>query len=108
LHSYVHGLRKDPPAMMAGLSLPHSNEPIEGANTKVKLLNRQMYARAGFELLRQRIRLSWSSLTVPQIVGRVSSSASVSSSARRSWLWSRRSAGPTAVWADRRGAGAGG
>jgi transposase len=32
--------------------------PIEGANTKVELLKRRMYGRAGFPLLRQRILLS--------------------------------------------------
>ncbi len=40
------------------LTLPYSNGPSEGANTKVKLLKRQMYGRAGFALLRQRILLS--------------------------------------------------
>ncbi|NMH98763.1 ISL3 family transposase [Pseudonocardia sp. K10HN5] len=58
LHAFVRGLRKDLPAVIAGLTLPYSNGPIEGANTKVKLLKRQMYGRAGFALLRQRILLS--------------------------------------------------
>jgi transposase len=44
--------------VVAGLSMPYSNDPIEGANTKVKLLKRQMYGRAGFPVLRQRILLS--------------------------------------------------
>ena len=44
--------------MTAGLSLPYSNGPTEGVNTKVKLLKRQMYGRAGFALLRRRILLS--------------------------------------------------
>jgi transposase len=39
-------------------SLPYSNGPAEGVNTKVKLLKRQMYGRAGFALLRRRILLS--------------------------------------------------
>ena len=58
LHGFVHGLRMDLPAVTAGLTLPYSNGPIEGANTKVKLLKRQMYGRAGFALLRQRILLA--------------------------------------------------
>ena len=29
--------------MIAGLSMPYSNGPIESANTKFKLLKRQMY-----------------------------------------------------------------
>nr|WP_221383386.1 transposase [Actinoplanes polyasparticus] len=57
LQCFVHGLRMDLPAVTAGLTLPYSNGPIEGANTKVKLLNR-MYGRAGFALLRQRILLA--------------------------------------------------
>jgi transposase len=57
LHPFVRGLRRDLPAVVAGLSLPYSNGPIEGANTKVKLLKRQMYGRASFPLLRQRILL---------------------------------------------------
>lgn len=58
LHGFVRGLRKDLPAVTAGLSLPYSNGPAEGVNTKVKLLKRQMYGRAGFALLRRRILLS--------------------------------------------------
>ena len=57
LHVFVRGLRKDLDAVVAGLSLPYSNGPIEGTNTKFKLLKRQMYGRAGFDL-RQRILLS--------------------------------------------------
>ncbi len=48
----------DLPAVVAALTLPYSNGPIEGASTKVKLLKRQMYGRAGFALLRQRILLA--------------------------------------------------
>jgi transposase len=58
VHGFVQGLRKDLPAVVAGLTLPYSNGPIEGANTKVKFLKRQMYGRAGFPLLRQRILLA--------------------------------------------------
>jgi transposase len=58
LHAIVHGLRKDLPAVVAGLTLPCSNGPIEGANTKANLIKRQRYGRAGFALLRQRILLA--------------------------------------------------
>lgn len=58
LHAFVRGLDKDHDAVVAGLTLPYSNGPTEGANTKVKLIKRQMYGRAGFPLLRQRILLS--------------------------------------------------
>jgi transposase len=43
LHGFVHGLRMDLQAVVAGLTLPYSNGPIEGANTKVEFLKRQMY-----------------------------------------------------------------
>ncbi len=55
---YLNGLEKDRAASIAGLSLPYSNGPTEGANTKVKLIKRQMYGRAGFALLRHRILLN--------------------------------------------------
>ncbi|WP_424534335.1 transposase [Sphaerisporangium viridialbum] len=58
LYAFVHGLAKDLPAVIAGLTLPYSNNPMKGANTKVKLIKRQMYGRAGFSLLRQRILLA--------------------------------------------------
>lgn len=58
LHGFVHGLRMDETTVVAGLTLPYSNGPTEGANTKVKPLKRQMYGRAGFALLRQRIVLA--------------------------------------------------
>jgi transposase len=40
---------------IAGLSPLYGNGPIEGANTKVKLIKRQMCGRAGCALLRHRI-----------------------------------------------------
>ena len=55
LHGFVRGLRKDLDAVVAGLSMPYSNGPIEGTNTKFKLLKRQMYGRAGFDLLKARV-----------------------------------------------------
>ncbi|TCO55743.1 transposase [Actinocrispum wychmicini] len=56
--SYLNGLLKDWDAVVAGLTLPFSNGPTEGVNTKIKYLKRQMYGRAGFSLLRKRILLS--------------------------------------------------
>ncbi|RSM81906.1 ISL3 family transposase [Kibdelosporangium aridum] len=55
--SYLNGLVKDRDATVAGLTLPYSNGPAEGVNTKVKLLKRQTYGRASFALLRKRILL---------------------------------------------------
>ncbi|MEW9531810.1 hypothetical protein [Microbispora sp. NPDC049125] len=47
LHSFTLGLDKDAEAVVAGLTLPHSNGPTEGTDTS-----------AGFALLRQRVLLS--------------------------------------------------
>jgi hypothetical protein len=44
--------------LTAALTLPHHNGRTEGANTKTKMIKRQMYGRAGFTLLRHRILLS--------------------------------------------------
>lgn len=55
--SYLNGLDKDHKATVTGLTLPYSNGPTEGVNTKVKMLKRQTYGRAGFALLRKRILL---------------------------------------------------
>ena len=34
VHRFADGLRNDVTAVVAGLTLPHSNGPIEGVNTK--------------------------------------------------------------------------
>ena len=53
-----HGLNKDQNATVAGLTLPYSNGPTEGVNTKIKLLKRRTYGKASFTLLRKRILLT--------------------------------------------------
>jgi transposase len=55
LNSFVSGLERDKAAVVAGLTLPHSNGQVEGQITKLKLIKRTMYGRAGFALLRQRV-----------------------------------------------------
>jgi transposase len=55
LARFARGLREDLAAVTAGLSLPWSNGPVEGQITRLKLLKRQSYGRAGSALLRQRI-----------------------------------------------------
>lgn len=57
LAPFLNGLEQDREAVLAGLTLPYSNGPTEGVNTKTKLIARQMYGRAGFQLLRHRILL---------------------------------------------------
>jgi transposase len=54
LHAFTRGLEQDRDAINAA----YHNGTTEGVNTKTKLLNRQMYGRAGFPLLRHRILLS--------------------------------------------------
>ena len=48
-------LRKDLSAVRAGLTEIWSNEPVEGFVHKLKLVKRQGYGRAGFDLLRARM-----------------------------------------------------
>jgi transposase len=47
-------IRKDEAAVRAGCTLRWSNGQTEGQATRLKLLKRQMYGRAKFDLLRQR------------------------------------------------------
>jgi transposase len=51
------GLDLDIDAAIAAVTLPFHNGRTEGVNTKTKMINRQMYGRAGFALLRHRILL---------------------------------------------------
>ncbi|GAB3673793.1 transposase [Saccharopolyspora sp. NPDC049426] len=57
LDPFLRGLNQDHDAAIAGLTLPYSNGPIEGVNTKIKFLKRQTYGKASFALLRKRILL---------------------------------------------------
>jgi transposase len=55
IRRFAEGLVSDLAAVTAGLTLPWSNGPTEGAVNRLKLIKRQMYGRAGFELLRRRV-----------------------------------------------------
>jgi transposase len=55
IQSFAAGLRKDLDAVRAGLTEKWSNGCVEGFVHKLKLLKRQGYGRAGFELLRARM-----------------------------------------------------
>ncbi len=55
LASFAAYLRRDEAAVLAALRLPWSNGPVEGHVHRLKLLKRQMYGRAGFDLLRLRV-----------------------------------------------------
>lgn len=55
LKSFVKGLRTDLDAVTAGLTLPYSSGAVEGTVNKIKMIKRQMFGRAKFDLLRKRI-----------------------------------------------------
>jgi transposase len=55
LKSFANGLDQDKAAVEAALSLPWSNGQTEGQITRLKLIKRQMYGRAKFDLLRARV-----------------------------------------------------
>ncbi len=56
LRSFADGLRQDEAAVSAALTEPWSNGPVEGQVNRLKTIKRQMYGRAGFQLLRARVR----------------------------------------------------
>jgi transposase len=58
LRSFTTGLRRDYQAVTNGLSLPYSSGPVEGNVNRIKMLKRQMYGRASFDLLRKRVLLT--------------------------------------------------
>jgi transposase len=58
LHSLITGLRRDLPAVVAGLTMTWNSGPVEGTVNRIKTIKRQMYGRAGFPLLRKRILLN--------------------------------------------------
>lgn len=55
LRAFAKGLLKDLEAVKAGLTVEWSNGQVEGHIHRLKLLKRQMYGRAGFPVLRQRV-----------------------------------------------------
>ena len=55
LQAFAAGVEKDKDAVEAGLPWPINNGMVEGQVTKLKLIKRAMYGRAGFALLRQRV-----------------------------------------------------
>jgi transposase len=55
LQSFASGVEHDKAAVQAGLTLPINNGQVDGHVTRVKLIKRMMYGKAGFALLRQRV-----------------------------------------------------
>jgi transposase len=58
LHRFVTGLRRDYQAVRNGLTLSHSSGAVEGNVNRIKMITRQMYGRAKFDLLRKRVLLA--------------------------------------------------
>jgi transposase len=55
LESFAQGVERDKSAVQAGLTLANNNGQVEGQVTRIKLIKRMMYGKAGFALLRQRV-----------------------------------------------------
>ena len=53
--NFVKGLRRDEAAVRAAASSEWSNGQTEGQVNRLKMLKRQMYGRANFDLLRLRV-----------------------------------------------------
>jgi len=55
LANFAAHLVRDQDAVLAALRLPWNNGPVEGHVHRLKLIKRQMYGRANFDLLRLRV-----------------------------------------------------
>ena len=55
LNQFAKGIKQDLAAVTNALSLPWSNGQTEGQVNRLKLIKRQMYGRANFDLLRKRV-----------------------------------------------------
>jgi transposase len=55
LKSFARGLQQDYAAVHAALHLEWSSGQIEGQVNRLKLIKREMYGRAKFDLLRKRV-----------------------------------------------------
>lgn len=54
LSRFAHHLERDLDAVVAGLSPPWNSGAVEGHVNRIKMLKRQIFGRAGFDLLRKR------------------------------------------------------
>jgi transposase len=55
LVSFARGIRQDEEAVAAALRSPYSQGQTEGQVNRLKMLKRQTYGRANFDLLRRRV-----------------------------------------------------
>ncbi len=58
LRTFVRGLKIDMEAVKNAIISKWSNGQVEGQVNRLKSIKRQMYGRAGFELLRKKVVLS--------------------------------------------------
>ncbi|MET9586896.1 ISL3 family transposase [Streptomyces sp. NPDC006539] len=58
LHTLAAGIDRDRDAVIAGLTLPWNSGVVEGHVNRIKMLKRQMFGRAGFDVLRKRVLLA--------------------------------------------------
>jgi len=58
METFAAGLKKDGDAIRAALTTPWSNGQTEGQVNRLKLIKRQMYGHASFDLLRRRVLLA--------------------------------------------------
>jgi transposase len=58
IRRFAEGIRQDERAVAAALTERWSNGPVEGQVNRLKLIKRQMFGRAGFQLLRARVRFA--------------------------------------------------
>ncbi|MFE2945303.1 transposase [Streptomyces sp. NPDC059255] len=58
LHTLAAGIDRDRDAVIAGFTLPWNSGVVEGHVNRIKMLKRQTFGRAGFQLLRKRVLLS--------------------------------------------------
>jgi transposase len=52
---FAEGLRREEKAVLAAVTSPWSNGPVEGHVNRLKSIKRQMFGRAGFVLMRARV-----------------------------------------------------
>lgn len=55
LNNFAIGLESDYPAIEAAATYEWSNGQVEGQVNRLKMIKRQMYGRAGFNLLKKRV-----------------------------------------------------
>ncbi|MEV5122069.1 hypothetical protein AB0K49_04565 [Streptomyces decoyicus] len=58
LHTLASGIDRDRDAVIAGLTMPWNSGVVVGHVSRIKMLERQMFGRAGFALLRKGVLLA--------------------------------------------------